>query len=199
MSGTLPSTPVPASVVVRSTQPTRTSVSHSLKLQTRTRGPQRWGFRFTYAPLLRAQWAQLYGFLLSQRGQADKFTVVIPVLKTAQGTWGGAAVVDGAGQTSNTVAVRGLPASQANAAKAGDLIKFANHTKAYMLTADAASDAAGKAILTLQPQLIASVADGEALVTSNVPVTVVLASDNLDAPIGEAINFRLEFDLVEAF
>lgn len=68
-----------------------------------------------------------------------------------------------------------------------------------MLTADAASDGLGKTTLSFQPQLIATISDGESLVTSNVPFTVVLASDNMDGLIGEGINFKLEFDVVEAF
>ena len=197
--GTLPSSPAPAAVIPRSSQPTRASRSHSLRLTTRTRGPQMWAFRFTYAPMTRAQWAPLYAFLLSQRGQADRFNAVVPILKTPLGTWPGAPVVDGAGQTSATVAIRGLTASQAGAAKAGDIIKFAGHSKVYMLTQDASSDGAGKTSINFQPQLIAAIADGEALTVSSVPFTVILASDNLDSAIAEGANFKLEFDLVEAF
>lgn len=194
-----PSSPTPMQVTLRSVQPTRTSVAHSLKRQARTRGAQRWAFRFTYAPLLRVSFAPLFAFLLSMRGQADTFTVVMPTLKTPQGTWLGTPVVNGAGQTGRTVALRGLTASQAAAAKSGDLIKFANHTKVYMVTADAASDGAGLATVTIEPQLIAAINDGELLTTSNVPFTVAMASDNLDTSLSLGLNYSLDVDFIEVF
>jgi hypothetical protein len=194
-----PSAPVPVQVTLRSTQPTRTSLSHALKRQARTRGAQRWAMRLSYAPLLRSSLAPLFAFLLSMRGQADTFTLVLPTFKTPQGTWGGAPVVNGVGQTGSTVSLLGLTASQAAAAKAGDLLKFAGHTKVYMVTADAASDGTGLATVSIQPPLIYTISDGEVITTSNVPFTVAMASDNLDTSLSPGVNFSFDVDFVEVF
>ena len=199
MSGALPTRPAPARATLRSVQPTRVSVAHSLKRQARTRGAQRWGMRFAFPPMKRAEFAALHAFLLSQRGQADTFTTVLPGHTAPQGTWAGAPVVSGAGQSGASVALSGFTASQTGVAKAGDLLKFAGHSKVYMVTADANSSGTGTATLSIQPALIASPANGEALTTSSVPFTVALASDNLDANLSPGVIYGLEIDLVEAW
>lgn len=199
MSGALPTVQLPAQATLRSIQPTRVSVGHSLKRQARTRGAQRWAISFSWSPMKRAVFAQFQAFLLSQRGQADTFTTTVPGYTTPQGTWAGAPVVNGAGQTGRTVNLRNLTASQAAAAKAGDVLRFAGHTKVYMVTADAASNGAGLAAVTIEPALIAAIADGEALTTTNVPFTVALASDSLDTNISSGFFFSLDIDLVEVF
>jgi hypothetical protein len=68
-----------------------------------------------------------------------------------------------------------------------------------MVTADANSSGTGTATLSIQPALIASPANGEALTTSSVPFTVALASDNLDANLSPGVIYGLEIDLVEAW
>ena len=197
--GALPTVQTPAQVVLRSGQPTRVSLSHSLKRQARTRGAQRWAMRLSYAPMQRAVFMQFFAFLMGQRGQADTFTVKLPGHNTPQGTWLGAAVVDGASQTGRLLNLRGLTASQAAAVKAGDLFTIAGQTKVYMATADAASDGAGKAAVTIEPALQVSPPDAAAVTSSNVAFTVALASDNLDTNLTPGIFYSLEIDLVEVY
>lgn len=197
--GALPTSPPPASAALRSTQPTRVSRSHSLKRNARTRGAQRWSFRFSWPVLKRTEMWPIFAFLLAQRGQADTFTTILPVHTVPAGTWAGAPVVDGAGQGGRSINLRGLTAGQAAAAKAGDFVKFAGHSKVYLCTADAASDGGGLLALAIEPQLQQAVADGEALVTSNVPFTVALAADNLEAVIRPGVFYGLEIDLEEAW
>lgn len=199
MSGTFPTIRETAGVVLRSMQPTRISQAHSLKRQARTRGAQRWGMRISFPPLTRAAFAPYQGFLLSQRGQADTFTISLPGHTVPLGTWAGTPLVNGAGQTGRAIIMDGFTPSQTGVAKAGDLIKFAGHSKVYMVTADANSNGSGQAILAIEPALIASPADNEAIVTSNVPFTVALASDSLDTNISPGVFYSLEIDLVEVF
>ncbi len=197
--GMLPSVQTPAQVVLRSVQPTRVSSAHSLHRQARTRGAQRWGMQLTWAPMRRAVFMQFFAFLMAQRGQADTFTTQLPGHNTPQGTWSGTPVVNGAGQTGRVINLRGLTASQAAAAKAGDILTLAGQTKVYMVTADAASDAGGLAAVAIEPALLASPADGAAVTTSNVQFTVALASDNLDTNLTPGIFYSLVVDLVEVF
>ena len=199
MSGTFPVGQAPSSAVLRSIQPTRTSVSHSLKRQTRTRGAQRWGMQFGWEAVNRDLFAPLQAFLMSQQGQAGNFTVTVPGYDTPQGTWAGTPVVTLSGTSGQTVNIRNLTASQPAAAKAGDVIKFAGHSKVYMVTADAASDGSGAATLTIIPALLAAVTDGEALTVNNVPFRVALAGDSLENSLRLGIQYGLQVDFVEDF
>jgi len=197
--GTLPASPAPASATLRSSQPTRVSLAHSLKRQARTRGAQRWEIKLTWPKLARAEFMPIYAFLIAQRGQADGFQATLAGHSTPQGTWAGSPVVNGAGQSGRSVNLRGLSINQAAAARAGDLLKFAGHSKVYMVTADAASNASGLAAVSIEPALIAAIADGEALVTSSVPFTVALASDLREADIQPGLLYSLAADLVEVW
>lgn len=199
MSGTFPVGQAPSSAVLRSIQPTRSSVSHSLKRQTRTRGAQKWGMQFSWASVNQDLFAPLQGFLMSQQGQAGTFTVTVPGYTDPRGTWAGTPVVNLAGSSGRTVVVRGLTPGQPAAAKSGDVLKFAGHSKVYMVTADAASNGSGVATLTIVPALLQSVSDGEALTVHDVPFTVALAGDGLETSLMLGLQFGLQVDFVEDF
>jgi hypothetical protein len=199
MSGTLPTPKVATQVTLTSGQPTRVSVGHSFKRSARTSGAQRWAIKKSWSALTRPVFAQLHAFLISQRGQADPFTTTLEGYTTPQGSWLGTPVVSGAGQTGRSIALSGFTASQTGVAKAGDLLKFAGHSKVYMVTADANSSAGGLATLAIEPALIASPANAEALITGNVPFTVALASDSLDTTVSIGGFFSLDIDLVETW
>jgi hypothetical protein len=199
MSGTYPVTPKVQQAALQSLQPTRVSFGQNLKRQSRTRGAQRWGIKFTYPQMMRSEFAPLHAFLLSQRGQADTFTTLLPGHTTPRGSWLGSPIVNGSSQSGRTINLRGLTASQSGVAKAGDLIKFPSHSKVYMVTADANSDSSGTASISIEPALIATPIDGEAPVTTNVPFNVALASDTLDANISPGVLYGMEVNLVEVW
>lgn len=197
--GALPTVQLPASATLTSVQPTRTSVSHSLRRQARTSGVQRWAISLGWTPMRRSVFMQFYAFLLGQRGQADTFTCTLAGHTAPQGTWSGTPVVSGASQTGRSVVLGGFTASQTGVAKAGDLFKFAGHTKVYMVTADASSNGSGVATLSMEPALLVSPSSGEALVSSNVPFTVALTSDNLDMALSPGMLSPLAISVVEVY
>ena len=199
MSGALPTVINPTTVTLRSVQPTRVSVSHSLKRQARSSNAQRWALSFGYQVMSRALLAPLYAFLLGQRGQADTFTTVLPGHTAPQGSWTGTPVVNGASQTGSSINVSGFTASQTGIAKAGDLLKFAGHTKVYMVTADANSSVSGTATLSIQPALMQSPATNEAITSSNVPFTVARTSDSMDSGIQAGPLYSLSLDMIEVY
>jgi hypothetical protein len=178
VSGTFPSSPSPSTFDLRSLQPTRVSISQSLKRQVRTTGAQRWAGTLSWLPQLRASMAPVLAFLAAQEGQFGSFQIVLPPpYDTPQGSWAGTPVVNGASQVGGAIALRGFTPSAANVVKAGDVFKFAGDTKVYMATADANANGAGQASVSIKPRLIVSPADGEGLVYTSVPFTVMQAGD----------------------
>lgn len=145
----------------------------------------------------KAVFLELYAFLLSQRGQADPFTVTLPGHTAPQGTWGGTPVANGADQVGRILNLRGFTVSQLNAVKAGDILSIAGQPKVYMATANAASDAAGIVALTIEPALVASPVDGAAITSTNVQFTVTRASDTLPSDISAAFVYNLDVDMIE--
>jgi hypothetical protein len=195
----LPTIQRPSSATLKATQPTRTSVSHSLKRQVRTTGAHRWNLSFGWQPMPRATFMQFYAFLMALRGTTDTFTCTLAGHTAPQGSWVGTPVVNGAAQSGRSVSMRGFTASAANVAKAGDLIKFAGHTKVYMVTADASANGSGIATVAVEPALLASPADGEVITYSNVPFTVALAGDTFDMALSPGMLAPLSITAVEVF
>ena len=195
----LPTIETPSSATLSAIQPTRVSVSHSLKRQARSSNAHRWTLKFGYALMPRAHIMQFYSFLLNLRGQADTFTTILPGHTTPQGSWAGTPVVAGASQTGAAVNLSGFTASQTGIVKAGDLLQFAGHTKVYMATADASSSGTGTATVSIRPALMQGPANGEAVASSNVAFTVALASDSMDTSIQAGPLYALNIDMVEVY
>lgn len=196
MSGTFPSV-LPAQVILRSITPTRVSVAHSMKRIARSRGAHRWGIRLSFNPMSRSSWSQVQGFMAAQRGQWDTFTLVLAGYTVPQGTWPGSPVVDVAGQSGLTLNLRGFTASQTGVVKSGDLFKIANDAKVYMATADANSDGAGKAAVSINTPLCASPADGAVITSSNVPFTVAATADSFENALHPGMIGQIDLDLIE--
>lgn len=202
MSGIYPTTIGFASMKFTSFQPTLVSVAHSLARQARSRGgAQRWAIEATYPPnLLRAELAPIIAFLLKNRGQYDIFTLTPPALwSTARGIATGTPLVKGASQTGRSVITDGWTASITGILLAGDFLKFFGQDKVYMVTEDATSDASGNATLTIEPALMASPADNEAIVVTNVPFSVANASDINGFDLNPAYLHEFKVSLVEVF
>lgn len=192
-----PTTPKPRTVERTSISPTFVSKAHSGKRQARAVGSHMWKFKLDYPPMTRATFAPLDAFLVAQRGQYATFTFVLFGHESPLGIATGTPLVKGASQTGRSVTTDGWTINQTGILKAGDFIKFGGHSKVYMITADANSDGSGNATLTIEPALMTSPSDNEAITASNVPFTCALASDS-SAGTGEAPQlYRASVELVE--
>jgi hypothetical protein len=198
MSGLLPSTPSFAASRLSSVHRTLVSRTHSGRVQTRKVGGHRWAFTATYPPMTRAQFAPVYGFVMAQGGRFSTFRVVPPDLAVPRGVASGVPQVSGAGQVGNSIVTGGWTANVSGILLAGDVLKFAGHTKVYMVTVDVDSDATGAAVLPVEPALVASPADLEAIVVHDVPFTVTLADDVQEYHTRAPLLFSYELDMVEA-
>jgi hypothetical protein len=77
----------------------------------------------------------------------------------------------------DTISIDGFTASTTGIMKAGDVIKFASHSKVYMVTADGDSVAGGAVTLSIVPPLIDALADNEVVTVSNVQFTMSADDD----------------------
>jgi len=183
MSGTYPNTPGFSAMHFTSMTPTLVSWAHSVKRQARSKGSQRWQIEAEYPPnLTRAELAPIVAFLLKQRGQYETFTLIPPDLwANAQGVATGTPLVHAdTAPSGRAIETKGWTPSVTGILLAGDFIKFAGHSKVYMLTADANSDGSGYATLAIEPALLSIPADDEAVIVASVPFTVALISDTFD-------------------
>jgi hypothetical protein len=197
MSGTFPTSPVPADIKVSSFTPTLVSQTQSLKRQVRRRGGQRWAFDVNYPPMTRSEFAPVYAFCISQRGQYETFTFVPPVVSDPQGTATGTPVVNGAHSAGDTTIATDGWTNSTQILKAGDFIKFANHSKVYMIVSDSSSDGSGEANLVIEPPLMAALSDNEAITANDVPFTVALTTDSQEYAAGPPDTYDFSIQLIE--
>ena len=163
---------------IKSIQNTIISKSQSGKKLSRQIDGQR--FAFT-AKIITGKRSDIYGelmaFIMKQRSQKENFTIIPPEIEDARGVETGTLAVNGshtAGDT--TIAMDGFASDTANRLRAGDYLKFNGHTKIYMVVEDVTSSS-NAATVTIEPPLITTLADDEAVSYDNIPFTVHLTND----------------------
>jgi len=173
MSGSLPTSPGFSEAGLTHNQPVIVSNAQTGKRKSRIIAGHLWEITASYPPMTRMEFSPIYSFIISQRGAFDSFTLTLPNFNTPQGTQSGALSVNGihsAGDSS--IQIDGMLTSETEAMKAGDILKFANHTKVYMLTADVDTDGGGAGTFNIEPPLINDLVDNELVTIENVPFTV---------------------------
>tara|TARA_R100000654_G_scaffold11904_5_gene25929 strand:+ start:718 stop:1305 length:588 start_codon:yes stop_codon:yes gene_type:complete len=194
MSGTYPTSPTFKTLGFSSEQKTLTSTTDSGKMFSVQIDGQRWKFSASYPPMGRSTFAPVYAFIMKQRSQKETFTIVPPVISSAQGNVSGTILVNGshtAGDTTITVD------AMTGTLKAGDLIKFA-HSKVYMVVSDVTADGSNEATLTIEPPLREALADNSSVTYDNVPFTVRLTNDIQQFNTDDLDKYSFEVDFIES-
>lgn len=167
------------------------SEAQSLQTNARSIDGHRWEISGTYPLLTRAQAATVMAYIKSVRGSSSTFTLVLPEYSNANGTVSGTVLANGAAAAGATsVTIDGIT-GQINA---GDFVKFANHNKVYMVTADRN----GAGAMSISPPLREAVADNEGVTYDAVPFTVRLSRDKNRQSIGTENRTRITVDFIEA-
>jgi hypothetical protein len=174
MSGTL-TTNYFTSASITSESTTRISESMSRKTQRKSVGGQHWMIQLDSKNLDRSELGQLYSFLAKQQGSFDNFTVVPPI-------YGSTASEDAGGNPTITddfaAGVTQVKANQGTGSlKAGDFIKFSNHDKVYMLTADVDQDISTQETFEFTPPLVTAVDNTTTIDYNDVAFKVYLTND----------------------
>lgn len=191
MSGTYPASPVFASVGFKSVYYNLSSQSLSGRTQVRNIGGQRFEFSASYSRLSRSEFAPVMVFVMSQRGMAETFSIVLPEISSASGTASGTVTnTNNPAIGGKTVAISGL----SGVLKAGDVIKFSGHSKVYMITADRS----GTGTLSFEPGLEVAVSGTQTIAYDNVPFLVRLNNDIQEYSLGSASLVDYDVDFIEA-
>lgn len=130
-------------------------------------------------PLMTREQAEAYvSFLFKLKGRRGTFLFPIPN-STPRGVATGTPLVDGAGQTGNSLNIKGMTVSTTNIFKAGDWLNLGtgSSTRLHKILDDANSDGAGKVTVNIWPSLRSSPADGAAITITNCKALLRLAND----------------------
>ena len=183
MSGTFPLQAGFTTTNFSSQTTSRVSVSVSGKTQRIKTGAQFFSFKLKSPKMTRLQVDADFSFIAAQDGQVESFTIVPPVISSTKGTASGTVTVVNA---TSTTPLMSLAAGSKNVGvsggtgtlKKGDMIKFSNHDKVYMLTEDVNLDGSTVDQLSFYPPLTTALTGGGQTITYNsVPFKVYLNSD----------------------
>ena len=174
MSGTFPITAGFQTLDFQSNTNSRVTRSVSGKTQRIKTGAQYWSFKLKSPAMTRAQLMADYSFIVSQDGQVGSFTIVPPEISSTRGTASGTL-------TNDATVAAGQSACQTDGGsgtlKKGDLIKFSNHDKVYMITADVTITGTNDSI-SFYPPLTTGITNTTTITYNNVPIKVYLDSDD---------------------
>ena len=202
MSGSFPTAGFTTMEFKSNTQ-TRTSQTLSGRVQRAQINSQYFSFKLVSPPLTRAEYMPIMAFIMKQGGKFDSFTVVPPSISSTRGTASGTTTVAdiissdfSTAATSSTVPITN-DGTSSGTLKTGDLIKFSNHDKVYMLTDDVNLDGSTIVGLPIFPTLRTAVSSSTTVQYNNVPFKVFLTSDVQQFSVGNQNLFTYEINVRE--
>lgn len=184
----------PISVVSESRSP------FTLAQQVQEHQGQLWQAEILLKPMKRANAEEWISFLLKLNGKRGTFLLGDPAGTTPRGLATGTPLVNGAGQTGNSLVTDGWTASQTNILRAGDYIQLGTGSSArlYKNLEDVNSDGGGNATLTIWPNLRSSPGDNSAIVTASAKSNFRLATNEMAFDISDAMIYGIAFPATEA-
>tara|TARA_A100000171_G_scaffold49897_1_gene59971 strand:- start:493 stop:1098 length:606 start_codon:yes stop_codon:yes gene_type:complete len=198
MSGQFPTSPNFRSLNFKDNRPTLLNQTLSGKKQVRQIGSQYFSFTVQMPPLQQEKSQEVFAFLQKQKGSFEDFTIVAPLDNLGAGKSETDIQVVGAHTSGDaSIALDGFTASQTGSLKAGDLIKFANHSKVYMVQSDINSDSGGALTVLISPNLVASLADNEAVTVNKPSFTVYLENNEIMYSTDASGFYSISFDVRE--
>ena len=164
---------------------------------------QRWAASISLPPMKRPDAEYWVAFLLSLKGQIGTFLLGDPNCVTAQGsasTTPGTPLVNGAGQTGDTLIIDGLPVSTTGYLLPGDYIQLGSSTTTqfYKVLTQVNTSVSGGATLDLWPNLRSSPANNATIIVANTKGRFRLKDNVTQWGINEISSYGITFDCVEA-
>ena len=186
MSGNYPTSPAFEAVNFKINTPMLSSTSVSGKKRRVGMGHSFYTFSAKYSQVSSYDMGEVTGFLASQYGGLDNFSIVLPQISYSKSPVPPSTVP----ATSATLAIGGNSIALSNCGNtktvlaAGDFFKFANHTKVYMCVTDCISNSGGAATLYFSGSNVVAVPSGTNLTITAVPFNVVVDNDVQEYSVG---------------
>ena len=196
MSGQFPTDPNFRSLVFTDNRPVLINQTLSGKKSARQIGAQYFSFTVQMPPVDQLKAQEIFAFLSKQKGGFENFTIAAPLNNKGTSHSATDILVNGATSAgASAVPMDGFSHTN-NALRAGDLIKFAGHSKVYMVQ-DEVTASGGSATVNIQPNLVANVADNEAVTTNKPLFNVYLANDEIRYTTDTSGFYNISFDVRE--
>jgi len=197
MSHPYPTTPSFREMTIKMDDPTISFRAQNGRRIVRKVSGHLWSGTLMYPPLTKAQFTPVRGFLAKMRGQFDTFTIVPPNLANPLGTQLTDTTVDAAQAIGSTsVVVNGTASGKTF--RSGDVLKFSNHAKVYILTDDTTATAT-TATLNFVPPLLTALTTAHTVKHKDVPFTMALTNSVQEMKTSVSDLYTFELDMEEVF
>ena len=198
MAGQFPTDPNFRSLNFKDNRPTLLNQTLSGKKQVRQIGSQYFSFTVAMPAMQQEKANEVFAFLQKQKGSFEDFTIAAPLdnLGAAKGETD-IQVVGSHVSGDATIALDGFTASQTGALKAGDLVKFANHSKVYMVQNNIDADSNGALTLQISPNLVTTLANNESVTVNKPSFTVYLENNEIMYSTDASGFYSISFDVRE--
>lgn len=122
----------------------------------------RWRADITLRAMKKQEAAQWIAFFLQLRGMSDTFTMQDPDWRVNLGLSTGSPLVNGAGQTGNSLVVDSCPANVTNWLRPADYFQIGDELK--RVVAPVNTNGSGQATITFEPRIRVSPADNSSVI-----------------------------------
>ena len=198
MSGQFPTSPNFRSINFKDNRPTLLNQTLSGRKTARQIGSQYFSFTVQMPPLQQEKAQEVFAFLQKQKGSFEDFTIVAPLDNVGASRFETDILVNGSQSAGDaSIQLDGFAASTSGALKAGDLIKFANHSKVYMVQSNIDSLGDGSLTVLISPNLVASLSDNEAVTVNKPSFTVYLENNEIMYSTDASGFYSISFDVRE--
>lgn len=197
--GTFPSSPGFSGVNFKMNSLTKRTRAASGRIIRATNQTMLWSGTLAFPPMTEAEFRPIQAFIAQAEGGLNEFDIAIPSLSDSLSPNAPlvTASVSGAHSAGDETISISTNVLGGNAFKAGDLVRFANHTKVYMCSSDINTDGSGNATLNIKPGLVEALVTSESITTSAVPIRMILSQDVQEFAYGVDNLIRYEIDVEE--
>jgi len=198
MSGQYPTTINFSTLQFKDNRPTLLNQTLSGRKQVRQIGSQYFSFTVQMPPMKQENAQAYFAFLQKQKGSFEDFTIAAPLDNLGAGKSQTDILVAGTHTLGDaSIALDGFTANQTGALKAGDLIKFGNHTKVYMVQSDIDANSSGALTVLISPNLITALTDNLAVTVNKPQFTVYLQNNEIMYSTSASGFYTISFDVRE--
>jgi len=198
MSGAFPTNPSFRTLNFQDNRPVLTNQTLSGKKSSRIIGSQYFSFQVSMPPMTQEESQSIFAFLQKQKGSFENFTIEYPTNNLGSNRTQSDILVNGAHATGDaSIVLDGFDTNTSSVLKAGDLIKFANHTKVYMIQSNIDSDGSGQCTVLISPALVSTLANNEAVTVNKPSFTVYLSSNEIMYTTSANGLYSISFDVRE--
>ena len=196
MAGAFPTDPNFRSLNFQDNRPTLLNQTLSGKKSARQIGAQYFSFTVQMPPLEQMKAQEIFAFLQKQKGSSSNFTIQAPLDNLGTSKNETDILVNTAHSAGiDTVNMDGFSHSN-HALRAGDLIKFAGHSKVYIVQEEVTASS-GQAAVKIYPNLVSSLANNEAVTVNKPSFTVYLENNDIMYSTDASGFYSISFDVRE--